>query len=162
MLFLGHKLVDAAPMTRAAYNSYRGWVLPENENGEDEGYLVEYVDNLSNTPNTPDRKGYVSWSPKNVFEYSYKAVTDLPFALALEAVKTGAKASRKGWNGTGMFIFLVPGSVFKVSRPPLLGIFEEGTEITYNPHIDIKKADGSIATWAPSNGDVLAEDWVLL
>jgi hypothetical protein len=81
--FLGHKLVNAEPMTRQAYNDYRGWKLPDDENGADEGYLVEYVDGSNaNRPNTPDRAGYVSWSPKDVFEYSYREVNALPFALA--------------------------------------------------------------------------------
>lgn len=163
MLYLGHKLVDATPMSRQAYNDYRGWQLPKDENGDDEGYLVEYVDNVSaNRANTHDRKGYVSWSPKDAFDYSYREVTTLPFALALEAVKTGARASRKGWNGKDMFIFLVPGSTFKVSRAPLMGIFPEGTEVKYRGHIDLRTADGSISVWSPSNSDVLAEDWVLL
>ena len=32
-----HKVVKASPMNRLEYNNYRGWVLPENENGSDEG-----------------------------------------------------------------------------------------------------------------------------
>ena len=30
-------------MTRLEYNQFRGWELPADENGADEGYLVEYV-----------------------------------------------------------------------------------------------------------------------
>lgn len=69
---------------------------------------------------------------------------------------------RAGWNGTGMFVYLVPGSQFKVNRAPLLGIYPEGTDITYCPHMDLKTADGSIATWAPSNSDALADDWYIV
>lgn len=71
------------------------------------------------------------------------------------------RAARTGWNGNGMFIFLVPGSTFKVSRPPLLGIYPEGTEINYRSHIDMKTADGSIVPWVASQTDVLAEDWII-
>lgn len=39
-LYIGTKTVHASPMTRAAYNDYRGWKLPENENGDDAGFLV--------------------------------------------------------------------------------------------------------------------------
>jgi len=81
------------------------------------------------------------------------------FGLAIVAMKQGHKVARKGWNGQNMFVFLVPGSEFTVSRPPLLGIYPEGTPIVYRPHVDIKTADGSIATWAPSGSDMLAEDW---
>jgi hypothetical protein len=84
------------------------------------------------------------------------------FGLAIHALKSGAKVARAGWNGKGMFVFLVPGSQFAVSRPPLLGIYPEGTPISYRPHIDIKNADGSIATWAPSGSDALAEDWMIV
>jgi len=84
------------------------------------------------------------------------------FGYVLELLKEGQKVQRKGWNGKGMFIFLVPGSTFKVNRAPLLGIYPEGTEITYCPHIDMKTADGSIVPWLASQTDVLAEDWKLL
>jgi len=86
-------------------------------------------------------------------------MSNLTFSQALEHLKNGIKMQRTGWNGKGMFVFLVQGSKFVVNRPPLLGIYPEGTLITYNSHLDIKNVDGSISTWSPSNGDVLAEDW---
>jgi hypothetical protein len=69
--YIGVKLVTGEPMTRKEYNDYRGWDLPADENGDDEGYLVEYNDPM------PDRKGYVSWSPKVVFENANFAANDL-------------------------------------------------------------------------------------
>lgn len=66
------------------------------------------------------------------------------FSQALNAIKVGERVSRSGWNGKGMFVFLVQGSVFKVNRPPLLGIYPEGTEINYHAHIDMRTADGMI------------------
>lgn len=86
----------------------------------------------------------------------------LNFGDAVRLLKEGAKVARVGWNGKGMFLFLVPGSTFKVNRPPLLGIYPEGTEINYRPHIDLKGVDGSVSTWNPTCNDVLAEDWVLV
>ena len=84
------------------------------------------------------------------------------FGEAIELLKQGKKVARSGWNGKGMFVFLVPGSVFKVNRAPLLGIYPEGTEITYHAHIDMKTADNQIVPWLASQTDVLAEDWVVL
>jgi len=81
------------------------------------------------------------------------------FSQALEVLKQGKKVARQGWNGKGMFIFLVHGSEFKVSRPPLLGIYPEGTVVTYRGHIDMKLVDGSIMTWLPSQIDMLGDDW---
>ena len=39
-IYIGVKVIDAKPMTRLEYNQFRGWSLPDNENGEDPGYLV--------------------------------------------------------------------------------------------------------------------------
>ena len=64
MKYIGIKLVEAEPMTRGAYNEYRGWTIPENENPDDEGYLVKYSDD------------YESWCPKNQFEESNTPVAE--------------------------------------------------------------------------------------
>lgn len=70
--YIGKKEVNAIPMNRQEYNDFRGWKLPDDENGEDEGYLVEYVD--GGKANTPQYNGYVSWSPRDVFERAYKPI----------------------------------------------------------------------------------------
>jgi len=84
------------------------------------------------------------------------------FGQALEALKNGKKVARSGWNGKGMFLFLVPGSQFAVSRPPLLGIYPEGTIINYHAHVDMKTATGDVVPWLCSQTDMLAEDWEVL
>ena len=86
----------------------------------------------------------------------------LSFSAALSAIKDGQKVARAGWNGKNMFIFLVPGSTFKVNRPPLLGIYPEGTEINYHAHIDMRTADGMIVPWLASQTDILAEDYYIV
>lgn len=86
----------------------------------------------------------------------------LNFGEALQQLKLGRKVARQGWNGKGMFLFLVPGSTFLVNRPPLLGIYPEGTSIDYLAHIDMKTATGPIVPWLASQTDVLAEDWDLV
>lgn len=58
--YIGTKVIQARPINRGEYNEMRGWKIPENENPLDEGYLVQYPD------------GYISWSPKDVFESSYR------------------------------------------------------------------------------------------
>lgn len=82
------------------------------------------------------------------------------FSQILESIKAGKKAARLGWNGKDQFIFLVAGSTFTVNRPPLLGIYPEGTVIDYQPHIDIRNQQGQIVPWLASQGDLMAEDWV--
>jgi hypothetical protein len=44
MEHIGVKKIRAEAMTRAEYNILRGWLLPADERGEDDGYLVEYLD----------------------------------------------------------------------------------------------------------------------
>lgn len=144
-------------ITRAQWCEARGWKIPADENGDDEGYAIEYLD--GGKPNIEGHEGYVTWTPTDVFDKAYRAVLGMTFGLAIEALKLGKKVARAGWNGKGMFLFLVPGSTFLVNRPPLLGIYPEGTEINYCPHIDMKTADGKVVPWLASQTDVLAEDW---
>lgn len=68
--YVGTKTIDARPMTRKAYNDYRGWALPADENGDDAGFLVEYAD--GGKSNDSRHAGYISWSPADVFERTYK------------------------------------------------------------------------------------------
>lgn len=158
--YIGTKIINATPMTRAEYNAFRGWQLPADEDGSDDGYLVEYTD--GGAPNTTEYEGYVSWSPKAQFDGAYRETTGLTFGLALEALKAGKKVARAGWNGKGMFLFLVPGSTFQVNRPPLLGIYPEGTTVNYCPHIDMKTSDEKVVPWLASQTDALAEDWAIV
>jgi hypothetical protein len=158
--YFGTKQILARSMTRQEYNDYRGWQLPADENGADEGFLVEYAD--GGPSNHPSHKGYISWSPKDVFERSYQPTTAMSFGHAVAALKAGKRVARAGWNGKGMFLFLVPGSRFKVNRPPLLGIYPEGHEISYHAHIDMKTAQGDVVPWLASQSDVLADDWQIV
>lgn len=72
--YIGTKIINAKPINRKDYNDLRGWKLPEDENGSDEGYLVEDTD--GGNPNMKGVKGYVSWLPKDVFERSYHLTVD--------------------------------------------------------------------------------------
>lgn len=83
----------------------------------------------------------------------------MDFGVALTALKQGHCATRAGWNGRGMFIYMVPGSQFVVNRAPMLGIYPPGTEITYLPHLDMRTVNGACVPWLASQTDILAEDW---
>lgn len=82
----------------------------------------------------------------------------MDFGQALAVIKAGGRATRRAWGGEA-FLYLVPGSTFTVNRPPLLGIYPEGTVISYRPHIDIRAADGTCSPWQPSQDALLADDW---
>ena len=83
----------------------------------------------------------------------------MTFEEALTALKQGKKVARTGWNGKGMFLYLVPGSVFAVNRQPLMDFYEEGTEVSYRSHIDMKTVDGDHVPWVASQSDLLSADW---
>lgn len=85
----------------------------------------------------------------------------MDFSEALNLLKDGAKVARSGWNGSGMFLYLVSGSRFTVSRPPLNSLYPEGTVVDYRAHIDMKTVDGSLVPWVASQTDLLANDWVV-
>lgn len=85
----------------------------------------------------------------------------MDIGAAVAAMRAGQKVQRKGWNGKGMFLFLVPGSTFQVNRPPLLGIYPEGHTVSYCPHVDMKTADDRVVPWLCSQTDLLATDWEL-
>jgi len=83
----------------------------------------------------------------------------MDFSEALAIIKEGGRCKRAGWNGKDQFVFLVPGSTFIVNRPPLLGIYPEGAQVSYHAHIDMKNQQGVVVPWLASQGDVLEEDW---
>lgn len=68
-LYEGTKRLRAKPMTRGEYNAYRGFTETDLD---DPGYLVEYED--GGKANDPRHTGYISWSPADVFERTYKRV----------------------------------------------------------------------------------------
>jgi hypothetical protein len=164
--YIGTKIIKAAPMKRAEYNEYRGWTLPANENGVDEGFLVEYLD--GGEANDKRHAGYISWSPVIPFSKTYRAMQGLTFGLALEALKKGLKVARSGWNGKGMWLALSPGVTALSAdefwaRPNLAYAAEHGGTADVLPCITMKTATGEILMgWLASQTDMLAEDWEIL
>jgi hypothetical protein len=159
MKFIGTKIVHAQPMTRLHYNTLRGWTVPADENPADDGYLVEYQD--GGAPNVPGYAGYVSWSPKLQFEAAYRQCAGVPFGLAMEALKLGKAIARKGWNGKGMFVYLVAANAYPATSRIAKAHF--GNELVpYNAYMALRGADGRVSTWAPSGSDSLADDWIIL
>ncbi|WP_405154767.1 DUF2829 domain-containing protein [Paenibacillus sp. FSL K6-0108] len=80
----------------------------------------------------------------------------MDFGQALTALKSGKRVSRSGWNGKGMFVYLVPAGVYPARTDAAKTI---GERVSYNPYLAIKNVDGSVSTWVPSVNDCLAEDW---
>ena len=158
--YIGTKIIQAMPMTRLAYNEMRDWTLPADENGDDAGYLVEYLD--GGRSNHPNHVGYISWSPADVFDRAYRPSTGLTFGMAIEALKLGQRVARAGWNGAGQFVYLVPAASYPAQTDAAKAHFGAGALVPYRAYLALKTAQGDIATWAPSCSDALAEDWQIV
>jgi hypothetical protein len=81
------------------------------------------------------------------------------FQGALAALKDGQRVKRAGWNGKGMFVYLVPAASYPVQTGAAKAHFGEGSMVTYNAYFAIKNVDETVSTWVPSVNDCLAEDW---
>ena len=75
------------------------------------------------------------------------------FGQALEALKQGKKAARKGWNGKGMWIELQRPDAH--SKMTLSYLF-------LNYPTDAVNTPGARVPWLASQTDMLSEDWDVL
>lgn len=173
-LFCGTKLIKAVAMTRGEYNKYRGWELPADEQHlvNEAGYLVEYMD--GGRANDSRHAGYISWSPADVFNNSYRENGALTFGDALMALKQGHKVCRSGWNGKGMWLTFVkpysdavhsnntPCFSYRAFELPEGANGEPKKSPTLLPYIAMKTVGDELVPWLASQTDMLAEDWLIL
>ena len=145
--YIGTKLIKAKPMTRGDYNAYRGWTIPENENPDEEGYLVVYVDS----------DDYVSWSPKDVFDRAYRSCDGcMTFGGALELLKMWFKVARKGWNGKKQYIQLATGISYSSPDGEIVNCEHDAIG---SKAIAFVGTSGVQMGWLASQADMLANDW---
>jgi hypothetical protein len=93
--------------------------------------------------------------------------TNLKFGEAVEALKNGQRVRRAGWNGKGMYLWLLPAASIKAEwcrEPHLKAVAEaNGGEIEALGSIRMMTADRKVLTgWLASQTDILSEDWELL
>ncbi|WP_432718981.1 DUF2829 domain-containing protein [Pectinatus frisingensis] len=136
--YIGTKVIKAEPMRLMAAERVLNRKIKD---GDADGYLVAYED------------GYRSWSPRLVFEKAYRHTNGMTFGLAIEALKMGKKACRKGWNGKGIFIELQRPDEHSKMTSPYIFINTTGLQ-TNNPD-----APKSCVPWLASQTDMLADDW---
>ena len=77
-------------------------------------------------------------------------VPNFSFSQALDLIKSGKRLQREGWNGKGMFLFLIPSWTYT-----------DGKQDNYPnlPFIAMKTADNKVVPWLCSQTDMLANDW---
>jgi len=94
--YWGTKRVDAVPSAQVVVDGDPVHEVP--------GYAVRYAD------------GYVSWSPKDVFDAAYKPEDACDFSGALAAMKAGHAIMRPQWKITEAWVLVEGIVVEKVCR----------------------------------------------
>lgn len=61
--------------------------------------------------------------------------------VAIEFMRRGRKVARTGWNGKGMYLYLVPASASR------------------REYVEMRDATGLFVPWLCSQTDLLADDW---
>lgn len=88
----------------------------------------------------------------------------MTFGDALSRLKLGQKLAREGWNGKGMFVYLVPAASYPASRNEkgtMVGVFV-GDLVPYRDYIAMKTAQDDVVPWVASQTDLLADDWMVV
>ena len=85
------------------------------------------------------------------------------FSIALDYLKDGKKVAREGWNGKGMWIILVKGTL-NAKLTEGSPYFMAGLHIvSIDEHIDMYTARGTMQPgWLASQADILAHDWSIV
>lgn len=89
------------------------------------------------------------------------------FGWAIRQLKAGNRVARAGWNGKGMYLWLLPAAMVKAEwcREPHLKAMAEanGGEIEALGSIRMMTADKKVLTgWLASQTDILSEDWEIV
>lgn len=82
------------------------------------------------------------------------------FGDALAALKKGLVVARDGWNGKGMFLYLVPPGNYPARTEAAKHYWGADALVPYGAYIAMKTAQDNVVPWLASQTDVLAEDWV--
>lgn len=122
------------------YHAYYGESFPIVDMGPDD------VLNLAS---------YMTKKPKPVM---------MNFGEAIAALKEGIAVARKGWNGKGMYLYMVDAGRYPPSTlvGSLIADTQPDGKVPYMPYIAMKTVSDDVVPWLASQTDVLAEDWVLV
>jgi hypothetical protein len=153
--YIGTKIVQAEPAFRVTGGGFKNvihpktYAVPEDRAGQiwEDGYKVVYPD------------GYVSWSPKEVFEAAYRATDGMSFGLALEAVKMGKRISRSGWNGKNQYVELATNISYKNWSGTIVNVDHSNIG---SAALAFVGTSGVQLGWLASQADMLADDWQIV
>lgn len=96
-------------------------------------------------------------------DYPIKEGDEFDFGTALHLMELGERVQREGWNGKGMFVYIVPAASYPAQRNTkgvLVGDYPDDM-VPYGAYIALKTASGEVVPWTISQSDALATDWCL-
>ena len=106
------------------------------------------------------KDGYVSWSPKEVFEEAYREVGEMmDFGGAIRALRAGCKTARAGWNGKKQYVDMATCISYKGSAGNVVNV--EHNNIG-NKALAFVGTSGVQMGWLASQADMLADDWYIV
>ena len=146
--YIGTKIIEAAPAIRTGGKVYDlTWPIPKSMEPDEPGYRVRYPD------------GYESWSPKDVFEETYRPTDAMSFGLAIEAAKKGKRIARKGWNGKRQYVELAAAISY---TSPIGAVVNAEHDAIGNQALAFVGTSGVQMGWLASQADMLADDWMIV
>jgi hypothetical protein len=78
----------------------------------------------------------------------------MKFGQATQLMQEGKKVQREGWNGKGMFLFLVGAEQWGFEA------YVSGVDLlATEPFVCMKTAGDTLIPWLASQADILANDW---
>ena len=158
--YIGTKIIEAEPANRYELHSGGHITMKCSEEWtKDEAKILKQPFNVKAGYAVRYADGYESWSPKDVFNEAYRPTDCMNFGLAIEAAKKGAKITRRGWNGKGMFLYYVPEGRYPARTDAAKSIATEDGKVDYGAYIAMKTAQGNVVPWLASQTDILADDW---
>lgn len=123
----------------------------EDSKDGNSGYGVKYED------------GYISWSPKAMFEAAYRVIEGdaqaLSFGDALVMLKAGKRVTRAPWAAADVFVYHVPAASYPAQTGVAKANFGDGALVPYLAYLAIKRADDTVCVFNPGMDSLLAEDW---
>lgn len=101
-----------------------------------------------------------------------KSAKHMSFSQALHYLKEGYKVARKGWNGKGMYIALIPSKESAELTEVFTDVILESNDgpnecSAHKNYVDsylcMKTASGTVQPgWLASQADMLSEDWEII
>ena len=81
------------------------------------------------------------------------------FGKAVTLMKEGHRVAREGWNGRGMFLYIVTSKSDAATFEGVSGV--EVPSLPRDAFIAMKTAQDTVVPWLASQNDMLCEDWTL-